>query len=153
VIDLEPAMLYRLEVAGPLESSDGSDTNPRRQYWLMSRATLRGPRIEAASAMPGIDWFTPYPNGYGRPHVRIPFVTNDGAVVLLEYRGIVEASPAFVNAVENDTPTRWADQYMRMSLTFETASQRYQWLMQSLFIARGRLLGSKSIEYDVYRVQ
>ena len=146
-------MLYRLEVAGPLESSDGSDINPRRQYWQMSRGTLRGPRIEAVSAMPGIDWFTPYPNGYGRPHVRIPFLTDDGAAVLLEYRGIVEASPAFVSAVENDTPTRWEDQYMRMSLSFETASPRYQWLMQSLFIARGRLLGSKSIEYDVYRVQ
>jgi hypothetical protein len=153
VIELEPAMLYRLEVAGPLESSDGSDANPRRQFWQMSRATLRGPRIEAASAMPGIDWFAPYPNGYGRPHVRIPFLTNDGAAVLLEYRGIVEASPAFLNAVENDTSTRWEDQYMRMSLTFETASPRYQWLMQSLFIARGRLLGSKSIEYDVYRVR
>jgi hypothetical protein len=71
----------------------------------------------------------------------------------LEYRGIVEASPAFAKAVENDTPTRWEDQYMRMALTFETASPRYAWLMQSLFIARGRLLASKSIEYEVYRVQ
>ena len=146
-------MLYRLEVAGPLESSDGAGSNPRRQYWQMARATLHGPRIEAASAMPGIDWFTPYPNGYGRPHVRIPFLTNDGAAVLLEYRGIVQASPAFAKAVENDTSTRWEDQYMRMALTFDTASPRYAWLMQSLFIARGRLLGSKSLEYDVYRVQ
>jgi hypothetical protein len=103
--------------------------------------------------MPGIDWFTPYPNGYGRPHVRIPFLTNDGALVLLEYRGIVAASPAFLKAVENDTPTGWEDQYMRMALTFETASPRYEWLMQALFIARGRLLGSKSIEYDVYCVK
>jgi hypothetical protein len=95
----------------------------------------------------------PYPGGYGRPHVRIPFRTDDGAVVLLEYRGIVEASSTFVQAVENDTPTRWDDQYMRMALTFETASPRYEWLTHSLFIARGRLLGSKSLEYDVYRVQ
>ena len=153
MIELEPAMLYRLEVAGPLESSDGSGSDPRRQYWQMCRATLRGTRIEAASAMPGIDWFTPYPNGYGRPHVRIPFLTNDGALVLLEYRGVVHASTAFVQAVEKDQPTRWEDQYMRMALSFETGSPRYQWLMQSLFIARGRLLGSKSIEYDVYRVQ
>ena len=103
--------------------------------------------------MPGIDWFTPYPNGYGRPHVRLPFHTNDGALVLLEYRGIVEASKAFLRAVEEDTPTQWEDQYMRMALTFDTASPRYQWLVDSLFIARGRLLGSKSIEYDVYRVE
>jgi hypothetical protein len=42
---------------------------------------------------------------------------------------------------------------MRMALTFDTAAERYAWLMESLFIARGRLLGAKAIEYDVYRVQ
>jgi hypothetical protein len=42
---------------------------------------------------------------------------------------------------------------MRMALTFDTAAARYAWLMQSLFIARGRLLGAKSIEYEVYRLK
>ena len=153
MIELEHAMIYRLDVMGPVEPKDSSPDNPRRQFWQMSRATLDGPRIKAVSAMPGIDWFTPYPNGYGRPHVRLPFHTNDGAVVLLEYRGIVEASKAFLTAVEENTPTQWGDQYMRMALTFETGSTRYEWLMQSLFLARGRLLGSKSLEYDVYRVR
>jgi hypothetical protein len=41
---------------------------------------------------------------------------------------------------------------MRMSLIFDTTSPSYAWLTQSLFIARGRLLGAKSIEYDVYRL-
>ena len=153
MIELEHEMIYALEVAGPVEATDGSESNPRRQFWQMSRATLRGPRIDASSAMPGIDWFTPYPDGYGRPHVRLPFITNDGALLLLEYRGVVEASEAFLHAVDRDTSTQWEDQYMRMALTFETTSPGYQWLMQSLFIARGRLLGSKSIEYDVYRVK
>jgi len=152
MIVLEHEMIYRLEVAGPLAARDGSASNPRVQYWQMTSATLRGPRIDAASAMPGSDWFTPYPNGYGRPHVRIPFLTADGAPLLLEYRGIVEASQPFLRAVQDDTPTRWEDQYMRMALMFETAAPRYEWLMRSLFVARGRLLGSKSIEYNVYRV-
>ena len=152
-MELEHAMVYRLDVTGPAEAKDGSNSNPRRQFWQMSRATLDGPRIHAASAMPGIDWFTPYPNGYGRPHVRLPFTTDDGALVLLEYRGIVQASAAFVAAVEKDAATQWDDQYMRMAMTFDTASEQYEWLMQSLFVARGRLLGSKSIEYDIYRVR
>ena len=153
MIELEHAMIYRLDVTGPVESNDNSAENPRRQFWQMSTATLDGPRIKAVSAMPGIDWFTPYPNGYGRPHVRLPFHTNDGAVVLLEYRGIVHASEAFLTAVKENTPTQWEDQYMRVVLTFETESRNYQWLMESLFLARGRLLGSKSLEYDVYRVR
>jgi hypothetical protein len=153
MIELEPVMTYRLEVSGPLQPRDAEESNPRRQWWQMTRATLDGPSIHAASAMPGIDWFTPYPDGYGRPHVRLPFHTDDGAVVLLEYHGIVHATEAFMRAVERDRPTQWDDQYMRMALFFDTAAARYAWLVQNLFIARGRLIGAKSIEYDVYRVR
>jgi hypothetical protein len=85
--------------------------------------------------------------------VRLSFLTHDGALLLLEYNGIVEASKAFLAAVKADTSTEWGDQYMRMTLTFETSSPQYEWLMQSVFVARGRLLGSKRIEYDVYRVK
>jgi hypothetical protein len=153
MIELEPAMIYRLDVAGPAEPADGSATNPRRLFWQMTRGTLEGRNIRATTVMPGIDWFTPYPNGYGRPHVRLTFRTDDGALVLLEYQGIVHASEAFTRAVDLDTSTQWGDQYMRMALTFDTSAGRYAWLMESLFLARGRLLGAKAIEYDVYRVR
>ncbi len=153
MIELELAMTYSLEVRGPLEATDGSPANQRRQYWEMSRATLEGPAIRATSPMPGIDWFTPYPGSYGRPHVRLPFLTDDGALVLLEYGGIVHASEAFQRAVEEDGSTGWDDQYMRMALTFDTTADRYAWLMQSLFLARGRLRGALAIEYEVYRVR
>jgi hypothetical protein len=152
MLELEHVMTYRLEVAGPLVGSDDSDTQPHTQFWRMTQATLEGPRIRATTPMSGLDWFAPQGNGYGRPHVRLPFRTDDGAVVLLEYRGIVHATEAFNKAVENDTATQWGEQYMRMALMFETASLRYQWLTQSLFIARGRLLAAKTLEYDVYRV-
>jgi hypothetical protein len=41
------------------------------------------------------------------PHVRLPFLTDDGALVLMEYRGIVHATPAFERAVAQDTATEW----------------------------------------------
>ncbi len=153
MIELELEMTYRLDVRGPISANDGSPDNPRIQYWEMAHATLDGPRVKATSASPGNDWFTPRPGGYGRPHVRLPFLTHDGALVLLEYRGLIHATEAFMRAVEADTPTEWDAQYMRMSLTFETSSPRYEWLTQSLFLARGRLLGAKSIEYEVLRVK
>jgi hypothetical protein len=153
MLELELEMTYRLDVRGPLEPKDGSPPSQRRQYWEMSKATLEGPRIRASTPMAGIDWFTPLDGGYGRPHVRLPFHTDDGALVLLGYGGIVQASNAFLRAVERDTPTEWSDQYMRMALSFETTSPRYAWLTQSLFVARGRLRAAKSIEYEVYRLR
>jgi hypothetical protein len=55
-------------------------------------------------------------------------------------------------AVKNDTETGWDDQYLRMALTFDTTSERYAWLTASLFVARGRLRGAKSLEYQVFRL-
>jgi hypothetical protein len=151
-IDLEFVMTYRLQVRGPLESKDGSPASSRRQYWEMSNATLEGPKIRATTPMPGIDWFTPSEDGFGKPHVRLPFMTDDGALVLLEYHGVAQASDAFIRAVEQDTATDWDDQYLRMALTFDTTSERYAWLTRSLFVARGRLRGAKELEYEVFRV-
>jgi hypothetical protein len=152
-LEIEPAMTYRLQVRGPLTSTDGSAPHPHVEYWEMAGATLDGPEIHATSAMPGIDWFRPSADGWGRPHVRLPFRTDDGALILLDYRGIVHASDAFVRAVDQDLETDWADQYMRMSMYFETTSERYAGLTRSLFIARGRLRGTNDLEYDVYRVR
>ena len=152
MISLHHEMIYTLDVEGPLEGSDDA-AGARHQWWQMTRATLVGSRIHASTPMPGIDWFAPDRDGFGRPHVRLPLRTDDGAVILLEYRGVVQATAAFTTAVAADRPTEWGDQYMRMALLFETTAGRYRWLTQSLFVARGRLAGAKQIEYDVYRVE
>lgn len=52
MIDLEPAMIYRLDVAGPAEATDGSASSSRRQYWQMIRATLEGRSTHATTIMP-----------------------------------------------------------------------------------------------------
>ena len=41
---------------------------------------------------------------------------------------------------------------MRMAMRFGTGVKKYAWLNENLFIAEGRLAGSKEIEYRIYRV-
>ena len=41
---------------------------------------------------------------------------------------------------------------MRLSIRFETGATRYSWLNTSLFVARGLLLGTGHIEYEVFRL-
>jgi hypothetical protein len=81
------------------------------------------------------------------------FRTDDGAVILMRYTGLVEQSDAFKAAATEDRETSWDDQYMRLAITFETGDERYRWLNEGLFVARGRLLGTGRIEYTVYRVE
>jgi hypothetical protein len=59
---------------------------------------------------------------------------------------------AFKQAAESNQPTEWSDQYMRLTIRFDARAERYRWLNTSLFIAKGRLLGTGRIEYAVYRI-
>ena len=144
-------MDYLVEARDPLAVTDGAPLGPR-QYWHLAVATLRGPRISASLAAPGIDWLRVGDDGYWRPDCRLQFITDDDAVIFLEYTGLVEQTPLFVDAAGKGHETRWEDQYLRMHLTFDTGHPRYKWLTQNLFVARGRLLGTGRLSYEVFRL-
>jgi hypothetical protein len=148
---LKHVMTYRLRVRGPLGDTSGSPLGERR-YFEMSEGTLSGPGITARISMPGGDWMRVDADGFWRPDVRVPLVTDDGALILLRYTGLVQQTEAFQKAAEASGTTEFVDQYMRMAFLFDTGARQYAWLTQSLFIAEGRLSGPLQIEYGVYRV-
>jgi hypothetical protein len=150
-LQLAFAMTYFVRTTTPLDPTTDSPWGAR-QYWQVSEATLDGPDIKAQLAATGMDWMSVSNDGFWRPDVRVQFVTDDNAVVLMHYTGLVEQTDRFAKAAEADEPTEWLDQYMRLSIRFETGAPRYAWLNTSLFVARGRLLGTGHIEYQVYRV-
>lgn len=151
-MELVPCLTYRLTaMRGPLEATEGSPLGAR-QYYEMTDGELRGSGINATMALPGGDWMAVSPDGFWRPDVRVQWVTDDGAVILMHYDGLVEPTDAFRSAAAHDTPTEFGDQYMRMVVRFDTGAERYRWLHQSVFVARGRLLGANAIEYEVCRV-
>jgi hypothetical protein len=145
------AMTYVVRTTEPLDPTSDSPWGAR-QYWQVSEAVLDGPDIKAHLAATGVDWMGVSSDGFWRPDVRAQFLTDDGAVVLMHYTGLVEQTDRFAKAAEADEPTQWRDQYMRLSVRFETGAPRYGWLNTSLFVARGRLLGTGHIEYEVFRV-
>jgi len=91
-------------------------------------------------------------DGYWRPDVRLQLRTNDGAAILMTSRGLVEQTEAFKEAASADRETGWDDQYMRMMVSFEAGDPRYRWLNESVFVARGRILGTGRAEYTIYRL-
>jgi hypothetical protein len=144
-------MTYWVKTINPLEPTEGAP-HGKRQYWQISEAYLQGARINAKLAATGMDWMLVSDDGFWRPDVRVQFITDDGAVILLHYTGLVEQTDRFKEAAESDQPTQWDDQYMRLALDFQTGDERYSWLNQHIFIARGRLEGTGRIEYAVFRV-
>jgi uncharacterized protein DUF3237 len=150
-MQLVDAFTYRVKTAGPLKSTKGSPAG-ERMYWTVSEAELEGPKIRARLAAPGSDWMWVSDDGFWRPDVRAPFTTDDGETILMHYTGLVQQTDAFKKAAEANQPTDWADQYMRLTIRFDAGSEKYRWLNQSLFVAKGRLLGTGHIEYAVARL-
>src|SRR6476646_4152422 len=60
--------------------------------------------------------------GFGGLTFHAQFVTDDGAVILMHYTGLVEQTEHFESAAGANEPTNWADQYMRLAIRFETGA-------------------------------
>jgi Protein of unknown function (DUF3237) len=147
---LEYEMTFAERIEGPLAPTIGS---PSRLCWQIAEATLAGPRITAALAMPGTDWIRVEASGIRRQDQRTQFRAEDGTTILMRYdAAVIRGDETFARALEHGLPTAFADQYMFMTPQFEVGSDRYSWLTECLFVARGRLAGPKRIEYQVYRV-
>jgi hypothetical protein len=150
MVELQYEMTFRERIEGPLGPTTGS---PARLCWKIAEATLAGPRIEASLAMPGIDWVRLGSDGIRRQDQRAQFLTKDGVLILLHYdTALIRGNRVFLEALESGAETAFADQYMWMAPQFEVGSRDYDWLTQSLFIARGRLAGPRQIEYEIHRV-
>ena len=100
-----------------------------------STGTFEGPSMRGTVVPPGGDWVTLQPDGSMRLDVRLTLRTEDGAHILMSYRGIAtDGGKTIVTAP-----------------TFETSDERYAWLNAVQAVATGST-GDGSVTYDVYRI-
>ena len=97
--------------------------------------TFEGPRLNGTVKGPGGDWVTLQADGSGRLDVRLLLETDDGALILMQYKGIF-----------TDGATR-----IRSAPLFETGDERYAWLNSVQAIGLGSV-GDGDVSYDVYQV-
>jgi len=153
VIELEYEMSYAETIDGPLGPTTGSPLG-ERLCWQVTAATLRGPRINAALAMPATDWIRLGTDGIRRQDLRAQLITDDGELILFRYDlALFLPSERSLAALTSGEATAFTDQYMRIAPQFEVGVGDYAWLGESLFLGCGRLAGPKAIEYEIYRVK
>jgi len=118
----------------------------------LSGGVVTGDRINGTMQGAGADWLLIGSDGYGRVDVRGQIVTDDGAVVYVQYLGLLEMNKAVGRAsIDPTAETAYGDQYFRTTPRFETGDERYAWLNTSVFVAEGRI-ATDGVEYEVFRV-
>jgi hypothetical protein len=151
-MNLAREFTYRIGTTSPLPATKGSPFG-ERMYAAIVEGEIEGPRVRASLAAPGSDWMIVSGDGFFRPDVHVAFRTHDGEALLVRCCGLIEQTPAFMTATTENAATDWDDQYMRLAMRFDIGAEQYRWLNTSLFIAKGRLIGTGKVECEVFRVE
>jgi hypothetical protein len=123
-----------------------------RVFYEVVEGRAEGPRLNGDILTGGGDWAIVDDHRWTRLDVRGQVRTDDGAVLMLKYEGVIEPTERLLQAVSAGEGVEFGDQYFRASITVETGDERYAWLTRSVLVARGRLLAGPGVEYQVFRV-
>ena len=123
-----------------------------RLFYEVREGTVSGPKVNGTVLTGGGDWALVASDGWTRLDVRGQVRTDDGALLYITYKGVIEPSNAMREAVMSGGETGFDDQYFRIAPEIETGDERYAWLTLSTFVGRGRICRGPGVAYEVYRV-
>ena len=89
-------------------------------------------------------------DGFLRINARTHIETDDGAIIYLDYSGLLEMNPLLREALDNGKSTEFGDQYCFINPRLETGDERYSWVNTTFFVAQARSL-PEGPEYRVWR--
>ena len=149
--ELKSELLWRahIDVEGFYEV--GHTFRGHRNIVRVKGGWFEGPEIKG-TILPGTgDWFLTRPDGVGEGDVRDTYQTDDGAIIFVSYRGILDISEdvwARIRAGE-DVPA--SEYYLRGQPMFETGSEKYDWLNKIVSVSVGKQ-EAMGVTYDVFRI-
>jgi hypothetical protein len=122
-----------------------------RQIFDVTGGSFEGPRLRGRLLASGGDWLLAAPDGSSRLDVRGTFETHDGALIYVQYYGIVVMNERAAQALAASGSTEYGDLYFMTQPRFETGDARYAWLNQVVAVSEGRLRPN-AVEYRTYQV-
>lgn len=118
-----------------------------RRLISITGGELRGPGLSGKVLSAGADFMIVRPGRTVEVNARYVVQMDDGANVYVENSGIRIGPKDEVERLQRNETIAPEDIYFRTVPRFETASEKYRWLMQHIFVARaGRRPGGVFIE-------
>jgi hypothetical protein len=145
-IHTKPIMTMKLAVSGM--QAVGATPNGNRRVGLVAGGTFEGERLRGTVLPGGADWIIVRPDGVTTLDVRLVLQTDDGATIGMTYRGLRHGPAAVMEKVNKGEPVDPSQYYFRISVAFETASEKYAWLNGIIAVGTG----NRPPEGPVYHV-
>lgn len=122
-----------------------------RRFDILTGGGFEGPRLRGRILGGGNDNLVQRSDGAFHPDVRLAMETDDGATVLITYRGIRMASDDVHQRLLAGESVPYTEFYLRNAPFFETSSPKYDWLNRIMSIGVGRREGPWVI-YEVFEI-
>jgi hypothetical protein len=102
-----------------------------------SGGVIEGPRISGEVLSGGNDWQAVRVDGSTKFDVRLVLKTDDGALIVMNYQALRHGPPDIIEKLEKGEPVDAASYYFRMTASFETSSQKYDWMNRIVAVGTG----------------
>jgi len=99
----------------------------------------------------GSDLLLTRADGSFQQDVRLALRTDDGAIILMTYRGVRHSSPEVNARVARGEAVAPSEYYLRTAPFFETAAPKYAWLNKIVSVGIGERL-SGGVLYQVFEI-
>ncbi len=121
-----------------------------RIYYGIESGEVVGDRL-TAKLISGGEWALLGPDGYIRIDVRLQAETRDGALIYIQYSGLLEMNDKVQTALASGAGTNYGDHRFFINPRMETGDERYAWVNRTFFVGEGRLLPNLGVEYQIMR--
>jgi hypothetical protein len=149
VAKLEFLMTFRADLKPP--TAVGSGPSGARQIFDVVGGTFEGPKLKGRVLASGGDWLLIGADGVARLDVRGTIETEDGALIYVQYPGVLVMNDKFAQALASGEELQFGDTYFMTQPRFETGDERYAWLNSVVAVAEGRTIPN-AVEYRIYHV-
>lgn len=151
-MSLQSRHLFRLFIALHPSLDLGQTPAGGRRIFPVSGGHFAGERLKGeVSPLIGSDLLLARADGTFQQDVRLLLVADDGAPILMTYRGVRCASPDVADRLARGETVDASEYYLRTTPYFETAAPQHAWLNGIVAVASGgRSPGG--VEYEVFEI-
>lgn len=134
------------------DGKGGGEVGPRRIANL-TEGTFQGPKLKGKLVIPAGEWGVMRPDKAYMIDVRMQLLTDDDALIYLEYRGI-RSNPGMRHGTEQQPMPAGREVQRITTPVFETASPKYEWLNRMVCVAVGYPVptGVRGLGYHIYHI-
>ena len=145
-----PLFTITMKLAPVLELGDTPAGN--RRVFTVTSGEFAGDRLRGEVLREaGSDLLLARADGAYQQDVRLILRTDDGALILMTYRGVRHASPEVVARIARGERVGPTDYYLRTAPFFETSAPKYGWLNKIVSVGAGERQPD-GVTYEVFEI-